>query len=191
MDARIIPPRLSSRRKQRGFIINPYNYASGGGGGGGPEETMFGSGVPSVTQFSFGATLGMRFYADVDGIVTRLRFLCAPSQVGSGVVTLDLWTDAGANLASDSITSPASDWNEVTLASPVSITASSVYVVSYHTSTSFNVYDTTLSSPINNTSHLFSAASGNNGVYKAGVFFPDTSGAGQNYYADIVFEPTI
>lgn len=32
MDARIIPPRLSSRRKQRGFIINPYNYAAGGGG---------------------------------------------------------------------------------------------------------------------------------------------------------------
>lgn len=32
MNHTIIPPRFASRRKQRGFIINPYNYASGGGG---------------------------------------------------------------------------------------------------------------------------------------------------------------
>lgn len=158
-------------------------------GGGGPPETMFGSGVPSVTQFSFGATLGMRFYADVNGTITKLRFLCAPSQAGSGSVALDLWTDAGSNLGSETIVTPSSDWNEITLSSPVSITASSIYVVSYSTSTTFNVYDTTLSSPLNNGSHLYSAGSGNNGVYKAGYFFPDTDGAGQNYYADVVFVP--
>ena len=161
--------------------------AAAGGGGGSPEN-LLGSGSPSVTEFSFAAELGMRFYADVNGDVTKLRFLCAPNGVAAGT-TLTLWSDAGSNLGSVAIGAAASGWNEATLSSPVSLTASTIYVVSYVAPAGWAIYDTTLSSPLNNGSHLYSAGSGNNGVYVAGTGFPNQNGAGQNYYADVVFVP--
>ena len=76
--------------------------------------------------------VGVKFTSSVAGQITALKFYRSASDTGSDI--LDLWTATGTKLASATFTNTAaSGWQTVTLATPVSITANTTYVASYHT----------------------------------------------------------
>ena len=75
----------------------------------------------------------MKFMSNADGFITALRYY---KNTGfTGTTTGNLWTVAGANLASLAFTNETgSGWQTVTLSTPVPIVANTIYVVSYFSS---------------------------------------------------------
>jgi hypothetical protein len=82
----------------------------------------------------------------------------------------------------------------VTFSTPVSITANTVYVVSYHTNVGNYAYthNTFANAGVDNgpLHALRAGVSGGNGVFRyGGVVFPDQSFNSSNYWVDVVFVP--
>ena len=74
--------------------------------------------------------LGVKFKADVNGSITGIRFYKGTANTGTHIGSL--WTATGTKLATATFTNEtASGWQQVTFASPVAITAGTVYVASY------------------------------------------------------------
>lgn len=99
----------------------------------------------------------------------------------------NLWTSTGTLLASATFTNEtASGWQQVNFATPIAITANTVYVASYHTNVgeyadSQNYF---ASSAVNNPPlHALS------GVYSYGTSssFPNQSYEASNYWVDVVY----
>jgi hypothetical protein len=135
---------------------------------------------------------GMRFTADQNGQISALRFYKGSSNTGTHVG--NLWSSTGQLLASATFTNEtASGWQQVSLTSPVAITANTVYVVSYHESSGYYSADYGyFSNSIDNPPlHAPANSNGNNGVYvsSANSAFPLSSGSGANYWVDVVFTP--
>jgi hypothetical protein len=81
--------------------------------------------------------LGVKLQSSVAGQVTAIRFYKGPSNTGTHVG--NLWSGAGTLLASVTFSGEtASGWQNVSLPNPISITANTIYVVSYHTSVGFS-----------------------------------------------------
>ena len=76
--------------------------------------------------------LGVKFRSDVAGTITGIRFYKASTNTGTHVG--NLWSSTGGQLLATATFSneTASGWQQVNFASPVSITANTVYVASYH-----------------------------------------------------------
>src|SRR3954454_17118426 len=87
--------------------------------------------VPSAAD-SNAVELGTKFYSDVDGFITGLRFYKSTSNNGTHVG--NLWSLTGTRLATVTFTNETpSGWQLATFSSPVPIAADTTYVVSYHT----------------------------------------------------------
>ena len=72
----------------------------------------------------------MKFKADVNGSIAGIRFYKGTANTGTHIGSL--WTTSGTKLARrPSATRPASGGNRSPFASPVTITAGTVYVASY------------------------------------------------------------
>ncbi len=148
----------------------------------------------TVTRNDPGAVeLGVKFQASGGGTITGLRFYKGPQNTGTHVG--DLWSATGTLLASATFTGEtASGWQQVNLATPVTITAGTTYVAAYHTNTGFYSVDTNyFSSPLTNgpLTAPSSSSSGGNGVYAyAGTdSFPRNTFNASNYWVDVVFNP--
>src|SRR6202008_251537 len=75
--------------------------------------------------------LGVKFSASQAGTISGIRFYKGPQNTGTH--TGSLWTSTGQQLATVTFTNEtASGWQEATFSSPVSITAGTTYVASYH-----------------------------------------------------------
>ena len=84
--------------------------------------------------------LGVKFTADVAGLITSIRFYKDVTNTGTHTGTL--WSSAGTLLATAIFTNETpSGWQQVDFAIPVAITASTVYVASYHTDVGHFSYD--------------------------------------------------
>ena len=80
--------------------------------------------------------VGTKFSADVDGQITGFKFY--KGTPNTGLHTGHLWTSAGGLLATANFTNEtASGWQEVTLVTPVPVTANTTYIVSYHAPNGF------------------------------------------------------
>ena len=76
--------------------------------------------------------LGVKFQSDVDGFISGIRFYKSPTNTGEHVGSL--WSSDGTLLAQATFTNEtASGWQQANFATPVAITANTVYVASYHT----------------------------------------------------------
>ncbi len=132
--------------------------------------------------------LGVMFTADVDGLITGLRFYKGAGNTGTH--TANLWSASGQLLATATFTNEtASGWQQVTFSNPVAITAGTTYVASYYAPNGhFSVNRNYFSSQFNSGS-LHVAANG--GVFKYGnsSAFPDQSYRGSNYWVDVLFAP--
>ncbi|MBZ5647087.1 MAG: DUF4082 domain-containing protein [Acidobacteriia bacterium] len=136
--------------------------------------------------------LGVKFTADIGGTIQGIRFYKAAANTGTHIGSL--WDSQGHLLATATFTGEtASGWQQVTFSSPVTITANTVYVASYHTSVGHysltSKYFAT-SGADNPPLHApASGAVGGNGVYKYGAstVYPANSYNATNYWVDIVF----
>jgi hypothetical protein len=137
--------------------------------------------------------LGLRFRADVAGVVTGIRFY---KGAGNGGAHLGhLWTGTGTLLGTVAFTSEtATGWQQADLATPVAVAAGSVYVVSYTDPQGHYAADRPFFSLAGVDSpplHALAAdASGGNGVYAPDAGFPSASYQGTNYWVDLVFRPS-
>jgi VCBS repeat-containing protein len=161
-----------------------------------PSGSLFSaSNTPAQTNLNDGQPLevGLKFTASTAGQITALKFYRSPGDTGPDL--LDLWTATGTKLASVTFSNTAaSGWQTVTLTTPVSISANTTYIASYHTTGAYVVTNNFFTSAVTSGSLTApsSASSGGNGVYSyggtntAGIFPANTFGA-SNYWADVVF----
>ena len=161
-----------------------------------PGRSLFtASNTPAQTNLNDGSPIevGVKFTSSTAGQITALKFYRSAGDTGSDLV--DLWSSTGTKLASATFSNTAaSGWQTVTLATPVSITANTTYVASYHTTGEYVATNNFFTSAISSGSLTApsSTTAGGNGVYayggtnSAGLFPTNTFGAA-NYWADVVF----
>src|SRR5262249_26832219 len=132
--------------------------------------------------------LGVKFRSDVVGYVTGLRFYKGSANTGTHVG--HLWSSTGTLLATATFTGEtASGWQQVTLSSPVAISANTTYVASYYAPAGGYSYTTGYFATVgvdNGPLHaLASGQNGGNGLYSYGADgFPTQSYNGSNYWVD-------
>jgi hypothetical protein len=136
--------------------------------------------------------LGVKFRADSNGTITGIRFYKASTNTGTHVG--NLWSSTGQLLASAIFTGEtASGWQQVNFLNPVSITANTVYVASYHTNVGHYADDQNFfaatgvdNAPLH---ALQDGISSFNGAYAygAGSTFPTQGFNSSNYWVDVVF----
>jgi hypothetical protein len=136
--------------------------------------------------------LGIKFRSAVNGYITGIRFY--KSVASTGTHTGSLWSTTGTRLATVTFTNETpSGWQEARFATPVAITANTVYVASYF-SQQGNWFGTRnqfvnagmASGPLY---VLREGELGGNGVYAYGVDqFPNSSYESTYYWVDLVFE---
>jgi LmbE family N-acetylglucosaminyl deacetylase len=154
-------------------------------------ESLFTTQAPALTGMNDGVNLelGMLFQSDIAGQITGIRFWKDSNETGTH--TGNIWSSAGTLLASVTFTSEtASGWQAQSLATPLSIAANTIYVVSVNTGNMYYV-DTVsgLASLITNLD-LSSVVTTNNGVYNLAGSFPTGSYSSSNYFRDVTFVPT-
>jgi PKD repeat protein len=154
--------------------------------------------VPEIVDFGpdndGSMELGVRFRSDVAGTITGIRFYKAAANTGTHVG--NLWSGTGTLLATATFTNETtSGWQQVNFATPVSISANTVYVASYfcpnaHFSVDRNYF---LGSGFDNPPlhALVNGSPNGNGVFKYGPSsqFPNQSYAACNYWVDVFFQP--
>jgi methionine-rich copper-binding protein CopC len=136
--------------------------------------------------------LGVKFRADVAGLITGIRFYKGTGN--SGTHTGHLWSGSGTLLGTATFAGEtATGWQQVNFATPVSIAANTVYVASYFAPVGRYAGDTgyfTGAGVDNGLLHaLADGASGGNGVYTYGATsaFPTSTYQASNYWVDVVF----
>jgi sulfur relay (sulfurtransferase) complex TusBCD TusD component (DsrE family) len=137
--------------------------------------------------------LGVKFRSDVAGSITGIRFYKATANTGTHLG--HLWSSTGTLLASATFTGEStSGWQQVNFATPVAITANTIYVASYYATVGHYCYDLSYFSTKgvdNPPLHaLTDGVSGGNGVYAYGASstFPNQTWSGVNYWVDVVWQ---
>ncbi|GAA3088865.1 hypothetical protein GCM10010485_28860 [Streptosporangium carneum] len=159
-----------------------------------PSNSLWGSSatpdVPSHDD-SNAITVGVKFTAASSGTIDSIRFYKGPQNTGTHVGSL--WTSGGQLLASATFSNEtASGWQQVNFSSPVSITAGTTYVASYHTNVGFySITRPYFTQAYTNglLTALADGASGGNGVYVygSGNLFPSNTYQATNYWVDVVY----
>ncbi|MGD9723647.1 MAG: DUF4082 domain-containing protein [Pirellulales bacterium] len=132
--------------------------------------------------------LGVKFYSDVNGTITGIRFY--KSSANTGTHTAHLWTASGQLLATATFTSESgSGWQTVNFATPIAITAGTTYVASYYTTKGRYSVDRNYFNSAYTNGPLHVPVNG--GVYSYGSngSFPTSSYQGSNYWIDVLFTP--
>ena len=108
------------------------NSGSGTGSSGSQSTIFTSSSTPSQSDSNDGAPveLGMKFKSDSAGSITGVRFYKAATNTGTHVA--HLWSTSGTLLGSATFTNETSSgWQQVNFSTPISISANTVYIVSY------------------------------------------------------------
>ncbi len=134
--------------------------------------------------------LGMRFRADIDGLITSLRYFKPGGASGQHIGSV--WTNGGTLLARATFTNEtASGWQEVLLATPVPVTTGTSYVVSYFSASgdyvsTLDFFGQSVGSGL--VHGLADGFDGPNGMftYTAAPAFPTGAFRSSNYWVDVV-----
>jgi Domain of unknown function (DUF4082)/Bacterial Ig-like domain/Bacterial Ig domain len=139
--------------------------------------------------------LGVKFRSSVSGYIKGLRFYKGLQNQGTHVGSL--WNSSGTKLRSATFTNEtASGWQQVTFATPVAVTANTVYVASYHANGGrYSVDQGYFANTGVNNVPLYALRDGEslgNGVYKYGTgsIFPNNTFSSSNYWVDVLFSTT-
>ena len=137
--------------------------------------------------------LGMKFQTSVNGLIKSIRFYKGSGNDASTYVLKLYLNSSRALLASVNFSSKtATGWQTVDLPTPVSVTANTVYMVSYYSpggNYSDNVNYFTTARTVGPLTGLANGTSGSNGVYRYGTGggFPTSTYKSSNYWVDVVF----
>jgi hypothetical protein len=159
-----------------------------------PEATIYDFATPTIVDGDddVSVELGTKFTADVGGVIRGMRFYKAATNTGTHVGTL--WNAAGVAQRTVTFTNEsASGWQSATFSSPLTITAGTTYVVSYHAPNGhYSITPSGLVNGVDNAPlHALAGNSTPNGVYAygAGSVFPNASWQSGDYGVDVLFEP--
>jgi hypothetical protein len=132
--------------------------------------------------------LGVQFQASSSGRIIGIRFYKYSDNTGTH--TGSLWTSSGTLLATGTFSNEtASGWQELDFSTPVTITAGTTYVASYHTNAGhYAITSNGLSSAVTN-GPLTALASGGVYAYGSGNVFPSNTFNASNYWVDVVYSP--
>ena len=136
--------------------------------------------------------LGVKFSSDISGYITGIRFYKSSANTGTHVG--NLWSSTGQLLDTATFSSEtASGWQQVNFATPVQITAGTIYVASYHTNVGHESDDLGYfagqganDGPL----HALEDESGSRNsvyLYGSGGFPSNISPSSDNYWVDVVF----
>ena len=134
--------------------------------------------------------LGVKFLVSATGTITGIRYY--KSAQDTGTHTGSLWTSTGTLLASATFANESSSgWQMVYFSSPVTVSAGTTYVASFHSNGYYvatNNYFAT-----DHTSGALTAPAGSNGVYAYGSTsqFPTQSYSNSNYWVDVVYQQAV
>jgi Domain of unknown function (DUF4082) len=174
---------------------NVASATTTGSASGGSVSLWPNSYAPSENYYSSGSyELGVKIETSVAGQVTALRFYQGPYMGGYTHVG-HLWSSSGTLLATATFTTQnGQGWEQVSLSSPVTIAANTIYIVSFSTGGGYFDFNSTsfASAGVTNgpLQALANGVSGGDGVYGRSGKFPTTSGDGDNFFADLVFSPS-
>ncbi|WP_245410990.1 N,N-dimethylformamidase beta subunit family domain-containing protein [Microvirga flavescens] len=134
--------------------------------------------------------LGMKFQASAAGTVIGIRFYKGTGDIGTHQG--HLWAENGTLLATATFANETvSGWQTALLASPVTLTPGTTYVVSYHSNGHYAATPNYFTAAITNgpLSAPSSASAGGNGVYAYGASgsFPANAYQATNYWVDVLF----
>lgn len=136
--------------------------------------------------------VGLKFRSSVAGTINGVRFYKSAANTGTHVASL--WSATGTRLANATFTNEtASGWQSVNFATPVTITANTTYIVSYHAPVGHyagdNGYFATNSLVKAPLTALAEGVDGSNGVYSYGAAgtFPISGFNSNNYWVDPLF----
>jgi len=134
--------------------------------------------------------LGVKFRSTVDGFICGIRFYKSNTNTGTHVGTL--WSSVGQQLAQVAfINETASGWQQANFATPVPITANTVYIASYHAPVGRYSVDVNYFNAGVTSGTLYAPStteSSGNGVYLyGGGGFPTNTFQATNYWVDVVF----
>ncbi|EIC28174.1 DUF4082 domain-containing protein [Methylomicrobium album] len=174
-----------------------FTTASGGGGvacSGAAASIWPANPTPSIAADpdTDSVELGVKFQSNTNGFICGIRFYKGVTNTGTHIGKL--WSSTGTLLASATFQNEtASGWQQVSFASPVAITANTLYVASYvapvgRYSADVNYFNSAVTSgPLTAPSN---AAAGGNGVYRYGTGgFPTDTFQASNYWVDVLFTP--
>jgi hypothetical protein len=132
--------------------------------------------------------LGLQFRASSSGSVIGVRFYKEIDNTGTHIGSL--WSSTGTLLASGTFSAEsASGWQELDFSSPVTITANTTYVVSYHTNAGhYAITSGGLASAVTN-GPLTALAGGGVYAYGSANAFPSNTYNASNYWVDVVYSP--
>jgi hypothetical protein len=166
-------------------------------------SSIFTTQVPANATFGGGSPVevGVKLTSSAAGFIDGIRFYRGTAAPADTVVSL--WSADGSTRIATATGSggTGSGWKQVTFATPVAITANTVYVASYWTSDGFFAFDggglatsvtnaplTALAScPVADPS----CTTGGNGVYAYGATssFPASTYNSANYWVDVAYRP--
>jgi len=136
--------------------------------------------------------LGVKFRADVNGVIQGIRFYKSSANTGTHIG--NLWSSSGTLLASATFTGEtATGWQQVNFPVPVAVAANTVYVASYHATSGHYAADQNYFAsagvdrpPLH---ALADGVSGSDGAYAYGATstFPSSGYRASNYWVDVVF----
>jgi methionine-rich copper-binding protein CopC len=143
------------------------------------------SGVSDATDGS-PVQLGVKFTASQDGSISGIRFYKVPDNTGTH--TGSLWSSTGTLLATGTFTNESTEgWEELDFSTPVSITAGTTYVASYHTSAAHYAYTANGLASAVASGPLTASADGGVYAYGSDSTFPSNSAGAVNYWVDVVY----
>lgn len=152
--------------------------------------------VPVTTSARDGAAvnLGVKFIATANGYITGIRFYKGPYNTGTHVGAL--WTASGQKLAQATFSGEtATGWQQVKFATPVPVTANTIYIASYFAPVGSyaadRYYFTNTGVTRGPLQALRDGVSGADGVYaySSTVAFPSSGWQATNYWVDVIFTP--
>ena len=132
--------------------------------------------------------LGVKFLATEGGAITGLKYYKGAGDLGTHVGSL--WSSAGTLLASATFTNEsASGWQYVTFDNPVSISAGTTYVASYHSNGHYADTGNYFTSAYTNGPLATPGPAAGVYAYGASDLFPNTTSSA-NYWVDVLFAPS-
>jgi hypothetical protein len=134
--------------------------------------------------------LGFKFQTSSAGDITGVRFYKGAPNTGTHVA--NLWSTTGTLLATANFTNEtASGWQQVNFATPVTVSAGTTYIASYHTAGNYSADPNLFANAVTNgpLTAPSSTSSGGNGVYAYGTgnLFPTNSFNSTSYGVDVLF----
>lgn len=146
--------------------------------------------TPEVMNDTASVTLGLKFYSDVPGFITGVRFYKGPHNTGTHVGAL--WGGTGTKLASVTFSGEtASGWQQANFSSAISIVANATYVISYLAPRGYYACDQSYSwTAVSATPLHVSGTSPGVYAYGSTTRFPSGTWNRSNYWVDVMFSPT-